>query len=381
MLFLDAEMSRKESVSSMVNDSNGNSTHTDHAKAAPGLTEERLHLLIQNSSDIITVLEADCTISYESPSVERVLGYPPEELVGTDGFALVHSEDVPRARAIFAEVLRSPGITPAVDVRLRHRDGSWRHMELVGNNLLDDPAVRGIVVNSRDITQRHELAISEERVRIAHEMHDSIAQVLAYVNTKAQAAQQLIEDRKVEQALTQIEQLSKAAREAYADVREDILGLRTTLAPKRRLLDVLSSYMDQWIEQSGVPAELTLTHDRSYLRLPLEAELQLVRIIQEALANVRKHASATRAHVLVTRDGDYVEAVVEDDGVGFDPSAPGRGTFPRFGLATMRERAEAARGILSIDSAPGEGARVTVRLPADTTPIPRRGETDARTDR
>ncbi|MBI3978367.1 MAG: EAL domain-containing protein [Chloroflexi bacterium] len=91
---------------------------------------------------------------YVSPTVGRVLGYQPEELVGHDLFAFIHQDDAPWARNAFFELLSQPGDRPCVEFRLRHRDGSYRFIEAVGSNLLDQPSVGGIVVNARDITER-----------------------------------------------------------------------------------------------------------------------------------------------------------------------------------------------------------------------------------
>ncbi|MBX6341981.1 MAG: GAF domain-containing sensor histidine kinase, partial [Thermomicrobiaceae bacterium] len=207
-----------------------------------------------------------------------------------------------------------------------------------------------------------ELATTEERERIAREMHDSLAQVLGYVNTKAQAAEQLIASGQTERAVAQVRQLSQVARDAYADVRENILGLRTSLGPERGFVDTLRDYLVRWQDQSGVAAELeTEPADGFALGLTPMAELQLLRIIQEALSNVRKHAGATRATVRLARADGWTEATIVDNGVGFDPSAPGRSEFPRFGLTTMRERAESVGGALEIVSLPGQGTTVHVR--------------------
>jgi PAS domain S-box-containing protein len=102
--------------------------------------------LVQNTSDIITILDADGTIDYISPAVERVTGYKPEEQIGTDAFRPVHPDDREQALSIFAEVLKSPGLHPPLEFRMPHKDGSWRYLEHVVNNLLEDPAVRGVVV-------------------------------------------------------------------------------------------------------------------------------------------------------------------------------------------------------------------------------------------
>ena len=105
----------------------------------------------------------DGTIRYLSPSVERVLGYAPEEMVGTSTAEYVHPEDVQRARGELEALLTKPGVYPeAVETRVRHKDGSWRHLEGMATNLLDDPAVEGLVFNQRDVTER---VRAEEEVR------------------------------------------------------------------------------------------------------------------------------------------------------------------------------------------------------------------------
>ncbi|HEY0583585.1 MAG TPA: GAF domain-containing sensor histidine kinase, partial [Chloroflexota bacterium] len=223
------------------------------------------------------------------------------------------------------------------------------------------------ISNARLHRRVRDLAISEERERIAREMHDSLAQVLGYVNTKAQAVQELLGRGQTERASIQVGQLGEAARAAYADVREGILALRTTLGPGRGLLQALSEYLERWNEQSDGSALLVVRPEGALLEsLPAEAELQLLRIVQEALANVRKHAAAGQVEVRITAQHDLVEIVVADNGRGFTLATRNRGgddRTPRFGLATMRERAESVGGSLEIVSAPGAGTRVVVRLP------------------
>ncbi len=134
-----------------------------------GVTEQvmresgrRYRILVQNTSDIITLLGADGTVHYESTALERVMGYRPEDQIGTNAFDWVHPDDLERALSIFAEILDTPGLHSPIEFRAPHKDGSWRYLEHTVNNLLDDPDVRGVVVTSRDITERREL---EEQLR------------------------------------------------------------------------------------------------------------------------------------------------------------------------------------------------------------------------
>jgi PAS domain S-box-containing protein len=123
---------------------------TERKKAEEVLrrNEQYFRSVVQNASDIITVLEADGTFRYVSPAVEKVTGYPPEEQAGTNAFDSVHPEDKQRAPGLFTEILKTPGGHLLIEFRVPHKDGSWRYLEHVANNLLDDPSVNGIVVTS-----------------------------------------------------------------------------------------------------------------------------------------------------------------------------------------------------------------------------------------
>jgi PAS domain S-box-containing protein len=118
-------------------------------------SETRLRCLVRHSSDAITITEADGTVSYMIPAVERVLGYKPEDLIGANRWELIHPDELPEAQRLYHEYLqKQPGSTLRAEYRMRHHDGSWRYIESITNNLLDDPDIGGIVINCRDITER-----------------------------------------------------------------------------------------------------------------------------------------------------------------------------------------------------------------------------------
>jgi len=119
-------------------------------------SENRFRTLVQNASDIIMIVESDGAIRYESPTVERVLGYASEQRIGDNIFDYVHPEDVERASGVIHEDYDEDGVRPLVEFRCLHADGSWRYLEAIGNNMLDEPAMAGVVVNARDVTDRRE---------------------------------------------------------------------------------------------------------------------------------------------------------------------------------------------------------------------------------
>lgn len=126
------------------------------AEALVRASEERFRSLVQNASDVMTILDADGVRHYVSPSVQRVLGYEPASLTGTDFFAAIHPDDAGRALEAYVDSLQQPGVSAPVLFRWRHADGGWRWIESLFNNLLADPSVAGIVVNSRDVTEQQE---------------------------------------------------------------------------------------------------------------------------------------------------------------------------------------------------------------------------------
>lgn len=133
-------------------------------------SEERFHSLVQNSSDVILIIDANSRISYASPSVRRVFGVPEEWFVGSDLFSWVHPDDYLQARAYFGDILAVPGSIRSTDFRMRDGRSSWRSVEIISNNLLEDPSVRGVVINARDISERKR---AEEQLTY-QAFHDSL---------------------------------------------------------------------------------------------------------------------------------------------------------------------------------------------------------------
>ncbi len=200
------------------------------------------------------------------------------------------------------------------------------------------------------------IAVLDERLRLAREMHDGQAQVLAYVNTKAQVVDQLMLNGEVERAREHLGQMAAAAREVYADVREGIRSLRTTVDHDHDLRQVLTDLVGHWQDQTGNAIELDIQGQARYDR---EAELQLLRVAQEAMTNVRKHSRAKKVDLRARLNEHRMSLEVEDDGVGFDTDTSQSPS--QFGLTTMRERCEAIGADLTISSKPGRGTLIRVQ--------------------
>jgi two-component system nitrate/nitrite sensor histidine kinase NarX len=206
-----------------------------------------------------------------------------------------------------------------------------------------------------------EAATLQERERLAREMHDGFAQSLALMNLKLQAALAL--PGLPAGAASLLGEAAEVTQQAYQDVRQTIFGLRTFVSRGLGFEPALAEYLHEWSEHNRVAVDLDAS-EGALAQLRGDAEVQLVRIIQEALVNVRKHAGASSARVRIHAEGDGVEICIEDDGVGYQPVA-GQGGAMQFGLSTMRERAEGLGGRLEVRSAPGQGTRVIAWVPKE----------------
>jgi signal transduction histidine kinase len=210
-------------------------------------------------------------------------------------------------------------------------------------------------------SQLQSLSITEERARIARDMHDGLAQVLGYLNLEVQTLEALHKQGKQGALSEELAKMRDAVRVANADVRENILSLRTTLAGEKGLISAIGEYLEEFGSQTGIETCFT-NNVQDKFHLSSIAEVQLVCILQEALANVRKHAHARLVKVELSREvngQEYISLQVQDDGIGLTQQ-PSKHSF---GLKTMSERAASVGGVMDLHSAPGEGTTVTCRLP------------------
>jgi signal transduction histidine kinase len=213
---------------------------------------------------------------------------------------------------------------------------------------------------------RHELrynAIKEERERIAREIHDGVAQFVGYVNHKVSAILLLLQDGRMEEAGSQLRQLSDASQETFVELRADVLGLRMSEVSENGIETFLAEYARKFGDLSGIEVEFHTNLNGSSPEVSPESELHLLRITQEALANTYKHAETRQAWIDLTLREHTLELTIGDDGLGFDPDRSPDDRRPHFGLKTMQERAEAMGADFHLDTAPGEGTRVTIRVP------------------
>jgi signal transduction histidine kinase len=214
------------------------------------------------------------------------------------------------------------------------------------------------------LTQAREAGILDERQRMAREIHDTLAQGLAGIITQVQAAEQA-RDRP-EDWQRHLGHAAALARESLSEARRSVHAVRPEPLETARLPEALSEVVHRWSSMNGVPAELVTTGTPRPLHP--EVEVVLLRTGQEALANVAKHASASRVALTLSYMEDVTTLDVRDDGVGFDLALTGPGAGRRttggFGLTSMRQRVSRLTGTLTVETEPGGGTAVSASVPA-----------------
>jgi signal transduction histidine kinase len=215
------------------------------------------------------------------------------------------------------------------------------------------------IENARLLERSRELSIVEERNRLARDLHDSVSQKLFGLVLSAESAATLL-DRDGTAARAEVARLGELAQDALEELRGLIFELRPASLADEGLAATLRKHVDMLQRVHGRAIELRITGSA---RPAPEAEREVLRIAQEALNNALRHADAERVELrLQARDG-RLTVTVADDGVGFDPAAPGLRSR-RLGLTSMEERARALGGTLAVVSRPGEGTTVTLEVPA-----------------
>ena len=201
-------------------------------------------------------------------------------------------------------------------------------------------------------------AMLDERRRLRREIHDGLAQSLTYLSMKTESVGRLIGEQKAAEARSALDEVSEVVQDTYQDVREAIDQLAVDRLP---LVPALLEYVEEFQNGTGIQTHFDRP-DESF-PTPTGADFQLLRISQEALANIRRHANASEAWITLVAHSDAVELAVRDDGQGIEQPADSDNGTGHHGLQVMRERAESLGGTLDVTSEPGEGTEIRVRVP------------------
>ncbi len=382
----------------------------EEAFKALHLREAYFRHLTEYSLDLITILEPDGTIRFESRSIERSLGHSPAHYRGRNAFEFIHPDDVSLVQNAFCEAVENQGNTPVIRFRFRHADGSYRILEGSGNNLVNDPAVLGIVFNSRDVTE--EVRLQEEVERGRREKEDAIARMTGGVahdfNNILTAVQGLAALTKQRVPASSIEAGYLAdihtATERAAHLTQQLLAFSHRVVLQPRSIEITA-----WLQAleprltSGLGPDIQLTVATHGEQRVWGDAAQFEQVLLQLAANARE-AMASRGRFTIealpiilspterppdTREGDvsYVQIAVTDQGIGMDDTTLARifepffttktdGQHPGLGLSMCRGIVEQSGGHLTVRSHPGRGTVFHLYLPAaeaieeDVPPLP-----------
>ncbi len=205
-------------------------------------------------------------------------------------------------------------------------------------------------------------AIIEERRRIAREIHDGVAQSLSYLNLKTKAVSDSLSSQNTVQALTELGEIREVVQDTYEDIRESIEQLSTEIRSVP-IITALGNYVREFGNNSAIRVQFNVA--KPFTKLSPVAELQLLRIVQEALTNVRRHAMASEVAVKLENTRESVEMLVKDNGQGFNLMDVEKSPPGYHGLSIIKERAEGLGGSLDISTAPDKGTEIKISLPVE----------------
>ncbi|HYL55257.1 MAG TPA: response regulator [Gemmatimonadales bacterium] len=368
-------------------------------------SERRFRKLVEYSSDVITLLDGTGTVLYSTQSLKPTLGYGPGEMVGHSVFELVYPDDRPAAERLFRGVARDASITSRVDVRVRHKEGPWRDLEVAVANHLDDPDVRAMVVTYQDVTDRKRLqqqlfqaqkmeAVGRLAGGVAHDFNNLLTAILGSTDLLLET---LPADHPGREEGAEIREAALRAvdltRQLLAFSRQQVLAPRVL-----DLTDVVANLHKMLRRLIGDDVDLrtTLAEGLGAVRAdPGQLEQVIVNLAVNArdamprggqltieTANVDVERKGDTAAVPVVESGAYVLLVVSDTGTGMDAETKARMFEPFFttkpkgqgtglGLATVYGIVKQSGGYVWVESEPGHGTTVKIYLPrvvADVDP-------------
>ena len=323
--------------------------------------------VLQQMREGVLVLDLNSRVLDANPMAASILGTPATQLRGRtlSGLLPVGSDvlDISDDRgADTTEIALGPADSPRVyevnRTPLRDRQG-----DVIGQLLLLHDVTEHRQTQARVLEQQEVVATLRERERLARELHDGIGQTFGYVGLQTQAALQWVRSGNMDKAGTILGRLADVTREAHTDVRESILGLRAESLEGWSFTHALDAYLDKYQSHYGIRTQLAISDGIGDGAFEPVAGVHLLRVIQEALSNSRKHGSAANVNVSIGMNRTQALVTVSDDGAGFDSNEIGTVGKGHFGLAFMRERMQQIGGSMDIESRPGAGTMLTLHVP------------------
>jgi PAS domain S-box-containing protein len=322
---------------------------------------------IDQMLESMLVLDLQGRIVDANAAAQRTLGEPAPRLRGRPA-----SEFLPEGSLFAATVAEKVPVKSELSLgegpQRRHytleatplKDRQGRDL---GQMLLLHDVTEQKTAQARLLDQERVVATLQERERLAREFHDGIGQVFGYLSMQAQTVRSRLRAGDGEKADALLARLVEVAQDAHADVRESILDLRAASSKEWSFIPTLDRYLLDLRTDHGIETELAIAEGIDDNSFEAVAAVQVLRVVQEALSNARRHGGATAIRVSIEREDSRARITVVDDGSGFEPAQFEGGQDGHFGLAFMRERMAQIGGFVEIDSRQGAGTRVILEVP------------------
>jgi signal transduction histidine kinase len=322
--------------------------------------------IIENMTDGLIMLDAQNRLADMNPAAKAIFKGMPGRAIGQE--YAVYFKDWP----IIIEVCRDKPDKPREVVT--DIGGLKKHYEVSGMPLKDKRGDNyGLSIIFHDVTeqkatqsrlieQHEELAASDERERMARDLHDNLGQVFGFVNVQAQAIKRELSNAGIDIAARKIERLVEVAQSAHREMRVYIQNVKNTTRTGD-LVPALQNEGELFQKQTGTDIRLDISGEPAIEALKPETKNHILHIIKEALNNIRKHARAKMVTIKIEASDNQILAIITDDGDGFNYSQLEENPLQGLGLGIMKERAEEIGGGLKINSAPGQGTKVTLNIP------------------
>jgi PAS domain S-box-containing protein len=350
-------------------------TERKHAEEALHESEKSFRALFEGAYDAIWVHDLEGNIQTANKAAAELSGYPLEELLTMNVKSFLGDESLNLAREVGRRLTQHQYVDTPYELRLIRKDGSEAICMVSTNLITSDGEPKGFQNIARDVTQEKRMqenlhyflqeitkAQEEERKRIARELHDDTAQLLGSLSRQLDNFVRNKHGLAPNEVLF-IKDLQAQLNRGVQSVHRFVQDLRPSLLDDLGLIPALRSLVKDLQEYEGIDTSLKVVGGER--RFPLEFESLLFRIVQEALNNIRRHAQASEAKVVIDFTEDKVKVTISDNGRGFELSG-GVDDLPRsgkLGLAGMQERARLLGGTLEVKSTPAKGTTLIVEVP------------------
>ncbi len=371
-------------------------TERKQADEALQQSENRFRAMVEKSSDAISLVDAQGKVLYSSHAVSPIFGYSLEERKGKDVFELVHAEDFSETLSLFRKLLQNPFTSVSTQVRYRHKDGTWRWIEALGTNLLEEPSVKAVIINYRDVTERRQLleqlfqaqkmeAVGRLAGGVAHDFNNLLTAILGYSDM---VLEKVLLDSPLHRYASEI----KKAGERAASLTRQLLAFSRLQVMSPQVLDLNATILDmEKILRRVMGEDIILTTVPEVTPGRIKADpSQIEQVILNLAINARdamphgghltlKTSGLTLDHEFTfegvrVQPGAYVVLEITDTGCGMDAETRSRAFEPFFttkekgkgtglGLSTVYGIVKQSGGYIWLSSEPGRGTALKIYLP------------------